>query len=128
MKTQLIKLLPWKLGLIGMGLILSALFILALSNIDHFQKDLIQQQFSSLEKKAEIGAFRLHLQLQNKQKLNLEQGLYYHIYEDDRLFGWRNNQLPVGRYQTDVFPGNGLIKLKNGWYYSTTKTKGAITC
>jgi len=127
MKTQLKKLLPWKLSLIGIGLILSALLILGLSSIDHFQKDLIQQQFSALEKKAEIGAFQLHSQLQKKQKLNLDQGLYYHIFEGDRLFGWRNNHLPVGRYQTAIFPGNGLIKLKNGWYYSTTKTKGVIT-
>lgn len=128
MKTQLKKLLPWKLSLLGIGLILSALIILGLGSDDRFQKDLIQQQFRALEKKAEIGAFQLHTQLQKKQKFNLEQGLYYHIYDGDRLFGWRNNQLPVGRYQTDVFPGNGLIKLKNGWYYSTTKTKGAITC
>ena len=69
MKTQLKKLLPWKLSLIGIGLILSALLILGLSSIDHFQKDLIQQQFSALEKKAEIGASHLHLQLQKKQKL-----------------------------------------------------------
>jgi hypothetical protein len=128
MKTQLKKLLPWKLSLLGIGLIISALIILGLGSEERFQKDLIQQQFRALEKKAEIGAFQLHAQLQKKQKFNLEQALYYHIYDGDRLFGWRNNLLPVGRYQTDVFPGNGLIKLKNGWYYSTTKTKGAVSC
>ena len=49
---------------------------------------------------------------------------YTHIYKKDSLIAWNTNQLPVERRSTKLFPGNGLIKLKNGWYYFTAASKG----
>lgn len=69
----------------------------------------------------------------SKKKLNdfyygnssLESGPFYtHIYKKDSLIAWNTNQLPVERRSTKLFPGNGLIKLKNGWYYFTAAAKG----
>ena len=56
---------------------------------------------------------------------SLESGAFYtHIYKKDSLIAWNTNQLPVERSSTKIFPGNGLIKLKNGWYYFSSASKG----
>ncbi|MEY4350311.1 MAG: hypothetical protein RL078_358 [Bacteroidota bacterium] len=128
MKLDLSKFKHWKIGLIGLGLIFCASIILGINGPNAFQKDGIQRQFSALEKKAEVEALQLLSQLKNKQKLKLSSEFYYHIYDGERLFGWRNNQLPVGRYKTATFPANGLVKLKNGWYFSTIKVADGLTC
>ena len=56
---------------------------------------------------------------------SLESSVFYtHIYKKDSLIAWNTNQLPVERISTAVSPGNGLIKLKNGWYYFSSASKG----
>jgi signal transduction histidine kinase len=54
--------------------------------------------------------------------------LNYHLYDKDVLFGWSSNQLPVGRYKTDLFPASGIVKLNNGYYYSQTYQQNEVTC
>ncbi len=128
MKIKTTPLLDWKLSFIGLGFIICALFLLGSSSQNNFHKEEIQQQFTELEQRANIEVQQLMTQLKLKKKLEHSPEFYYHIYNGDRLFGWRNNQLPVGRYKSDVFPENGLIKLKNGWYFANSWQKDSLTC
>jgi len=122
------QLQKWKLSFFGLSFILCCIVILGSSSLNSFNKEDIQQQFIVLEKRAQKVGQTLLLQLKQKQKLVVAPEFYYHIYEGDRLIGWRNNQLPVGRYKSALFPENGLIKLKNGWYFAKCQQKDGITC
>ncbi len=128
MKIKNLHFQNWKLSYLGSALIFCALFILGSSSINHFQKEKIQQQFLELEGRAQTEAKQLLAQIKDKGKLVHSPEFYFHIYDGERLFGWRNNQLPVGRYKSDLFPANGLVKLKNGWYFATTHSTDSLSC
>ena len=128
MKIKNLHFQNWKLSYLGSALIFCALFILGSSSINHFQKEKIQAQFLELEGKAQTEAKQLLAQINEKRKLEHSPEFYFHIYDGERLFGWRNNQLPVGRYKSDLFPANGLVKLKNGWYFVTSHTADSLSC
>ena len=58
------------------------------------------------------------------ESLNGRQGINIHIYRSDSLIFWNTNQLPIIRFADIHFPGDGLIKLQNGWYYAKTAING----
>ncbi len=128
MKIKNLHFQNWKLSYFGSGLIFCALFILGSSSINQFQKAAIQEQFLELEGRAQTEAKQLLAQIKANKKLTHSPEFYYHIYDGERLFGWRNNQMPVGRYKSDLFPANGLVKLKNGWYFTTTHFDDSLSC
>lgn len=128
MKTISFQFQNWKLSYIGSVLIICALIILGSGVSTTFQKEEIQKQFLQLERQAKLEARQLLVQFKENRKLNISPEFYYHFYDGERLFGWRNNQLPVGRYKSDLFPTNGLTKLKNGWYYATLVTEDSLSC
>lgn len=52
-----------------------------------------------------------------------------YVYKNDSLILWNSNQLPVENHASKFFPCNGLLQLKNGWYYFyTTKKKDLKLC
>ncbi len=48
----------------------------------------------------------------------------FHIYRNDSLIFWNNNQLPVLRFAELHYPANGIVHLQNGWYFSETLVSG----
>ena len=55
--------------------------------------------------------------LLNREDLK-EHAFYYHVFRNDSLIFWNTNQLPISRFSDIQFPGDGIIHLQNGWYYS----------
>ena len=49
-----------------------------------------------------------------------------YVYKNDSLILWNTNQLPVENHASKFFPCNGLIQLKNGWYYFYTTKKNDL--
>lgn len=48
----------------------------------------------------------------------------FHIYRNDSLIFWNNNQLPVLRFAELHYPANGIVHLQNGWYFAETLVSG----
>ncbi|MEN9744148.1 MAG: hypothetical protein RLZZ65_1953 [Bacteroidota bacterium] len=127
MKFKIAHIFKWKLSILGICLVLVSLCLLYLHQEQAVSIQKIQKQFSQLESNADVEINSLYKQFKKGQNLKTKPYYFYHLYEADRLFGWGNNIMPVGRYKSDLFPGNGLIKLKNGWYYTQTKEAGDIS-
>jgi hypothetical protein len=117
----------WKFSLLGLLFLLFGLISYYTSQEQAFSITAVQKRFSELEKAGAEQAKLLLKQLDKGQKLAASNELTYHLYQNDVLFGWSSNQLPVGRYKTAVFPDNGLIKLNNGYYFSQSVQKDSIT-
>lgn len=79
-----------------------------------------QAKFLKQEKKAELAAKNLLLEsLQGEAYIEKEDtSLIYHVYQNDSLKYWSSNKMPVPRLSSLSFPAEGLVHLKNGWYYS----------
>ena len=79
-----------------------------------------QVNFLKQEKKAEVAAKGLLLEaIQGKGfNKNPDTSLIYHIYQKDSLVYWSSNKMPVRRLASLSFPTEGLVHLKNGWYYT----------
>lgn len=127
--SQILQIIrTWKYSLLGLLFLIigSALYF---SNEERqFSIEAIQEQFSELEKSSILYNKLILNQISSKKSLPHSKELTYHLYDDDVLFGWSSNQLPIGRYQTDLFPANGLVKLNNGYYFCHTVQKKDITC
>lgn len=50
---------------------------------------------------------------------------FLHVYQHDSLVHWNTNLLPILRVADSHFPADGLIHLRNGWYYAKTKRIGS---
>lgn len=48
----------------------------------------------------------------------------FHVYRNDSLIFWNNNQLPVLRFAELHYPANGIVHLQNGWYFAETVVVG----
>ena len=118
----------WKFSLIGLLFLIAGVSSFFSSQEQRFSISEIQDQFTALEKAGKSQAKYVLNSLEEGKNLPNSKELTYHLYEKDKLFGWSTNQLPIGRYKTPNFPGNGLIQLNNGYYYSTTLKKDHITC
>ena len=118
----------WKISLIGLLFLLAGLSSFFSSREQRFSITAIQEKFTLLEKASQSQTKLVLKHLKQGKNLPKSNELTYHLYQKDKLFGWNTNQLPVGRYKTAVFPANGLIKLNNGYYYSTTLQKNEVTC
>ena len=79
-----------------------------------------QLKFLKQEKKAELAAKNILLEwLQGDTYSEKEDtSLIYHVYQNDSLKYWNSNKMPVPRLSSLSFPAEGLVHLKNGWYYS----------
>jgi signal transduction histidine kinase len=117
----------WKFSLLGLLFLLFGLISYYSNQEQTFSIAVVQKRFSELEKEGAAQAKLLLKQIDKGQKLTGSNELIYHLYQNEVLFGWSSNQLPVGRYKTAVFPDNGLIKLNNGYYFSQSVQKDSIT-
>ena len=84
----------------------------------------VQSNFLKQEHKASAAAKGLLLEalqgkLNNTQK---DTSLYYHLYQGDSLNYWSSNKMPAPRFASLRFPAEGLVHLKNGWYYTVIAT------
>ena len=81
----------------------------------------IQANFLKQEKKAELAVKNLLLEsLQGGGIREKEDStLVYHVYQNDSLKYWSANKMPVPRLASLSFPAEGLVHLKNGWYYTS---------
>lgn len=79
-----------------------------------------QAKFLKQEKKAELAAKKILLEsLQKGGYIEKEDTtLIYHVYKNDSLKYWSSNKMPAPRLSSLSFPAEGLVHLKNGWYYS----------
>ncbi len=128
MQTILPFLRTWKFSLLGLVFLVLG-FGFYLSNQERrFSIPDIQAQFTALEKESKSYAQLLLKNIAAGKPLPKSKTLTYHLYDKDVLFGWSSNQLPVGRYKTDLFPASGIVKLNNGYYYSQTYQKNEVTC
>jgi len=118
----------WKFSLFGLLFLLIGGFLFFSNQERQFSVASIQTRFTELEKTAQQQARLILKELDKGNNLPKSSILTYHLYDKDVLFGWSSNQLPIGRYQTDLFPSNGLVKLNNGYYYSHTIQKKDVTC
>jgi signal transduction histidine kinase len=118
----------WKFSLIGLVFLFFGIGAYLLQQTDRFTIDSIQQRFTQLEKESKVYAEQILRNIRKGKELPKSKELTYHLYQKDILFGWNSNQLPIGRYKTAVFPGNRLIKLNNGYYFSHTIQQGRLTC
>lgn len=118
----------WKFSLLGFLSLFLGTYILFQDQVRSFDVAEIQKEFSLLEQQEIQFGKDLLQKIKAKQTLPETPHLVYHLYEDDVLFGWSSNQLPVGRYKTALYPANGLIKLNNGWYFCHTIKERELTC
>src|SRR5690554_6307468 len=49
-----------------------------------------------------------------------------HVYVNDSLTYWNTNKVPVPLFANYTFPGDGMQRLQNGWYYSKTIEKDSV--
>ena len=117
----------WKFSLLGLLFLLFGFISYNSNQQQGFSITAVQKRFSELEKAGAAQAKLLLKQIDKGQKLPTSNELIYHLYQNEVLFGWSSNQLPIGRYKTAVFPDNGLIKLNNGYYFSQSVQKDSIT-
>jgi len=118
----------WKFTLLGLVFLLLGISFYFSNQERKFSVSEIQAHFSQLEKESKSYAQLLLKNVASDKPLPKSKALTYHLYNKDVLFGWSSNQLPAGRYKTDIFPANGLIKLNNGYYYSQSFQKNGVTC
>lgn len=104
-------------GLIG-------LLILFYSNSDKGTDKEIQNNFIALESKAELEAKALLTKTEENELKTTGSPIFLHLYENDSLKRWNTNSMPVPRLSSLKFPSDGLVHLKNGWYYSVEARKG----
>ncbi|MEY4804029.1 MAG: hypothetical protein RL331_543 [Bacteroidota bacterium] len=128
MQTILPFLRTWKFSFLGLVFLVLGLAFYFSNQERAFSVRDIQAQFTALEKESKGHAKLLLKNVEAGKALPKSKTLTYHLYNKDVLFGWSSNQLPVGRYKTDLFPANGIIKLNNGYYYSQTYQKNEVTC
>ncbi|MDA9987236.1 ATP-binding protein [Crocinitomicaceae bacterium] len=107
---------------------------LLLTNIvwrsDESLQNEIQSNFLELEKKAELASKEILVEaLQgNGYSGNNDTTILLHVYERDSLKHWSSNKVPVPRFASLKFPAEGLVHLKNGWYYTcVSKHQDVIT-
>ena len=79
-----------------------------------------QVNFLKQEKKAELAVKELLLEAIQGNGFNKETDttLIYHVYHKDSLVYWSSNKMPIRRLASLSFPTEGLVHLKNGWYYT----------
>ena len=79
-----------------------------------------QVKFLEQEKKAELAVKELLLEAIQGNGFNNETDttLIYHVYQKDSLVYWSSNKMPIRRLASLSFPTEGLVHLKNGWYYT----------
>ena len=128
MQTILPFLRTWKYSLLGLVFLILGLAFYFSNQERQFSVADIQAQFTELEKESKSYAQLLLKNLEAEKDLPKSKALTYHLYNKDVLFGWSSNQLPVGRYKTDLFPASGIIKLNNGYYYCQTYQQKEVTC
>ena len=80
----------------------------------------VQSKFLKQEQKAAKAAKVLLIETLEKKGYNTpkDTSLYYHVYESDSLKFWSSNKMPTPRFASLRFPSEGLVHLKNGWYYT----------
>jgi len=86
------------------------------ADVNHFQKEFIRKE----------QQLKVFLEREGKSDLNLQKKseyFYLHVFRNDSLVFWNSNELPVNRFADLHFPGNGLLHLQNGWYYTITHVK-----
>lgn len=118
----------WKFSLLGLVFLLIGCTLYFSNQERKFSISAIQSQFSALDEAGAKYSKQILNQIEAGKSLPNSKELTYHLYNKDVLFGWSSNQLPIGRYKTDLFPENGLVKLNNGYYYCQTIRKKEITC
>ena len=118
----------WKFSLLGLVFLLIGGSQYFSNQERKFSVSAIQSQFSALEIAGEKYSKQILNQIETGKSLPNSKEHTYHLYNKDVLFGWSSNQMPIGRYKTDLFPENGLVKLNNGYYYCYTIRKKDITC
>jgi two-component system nitrogen regulation sensor histidine kinase NtrY len=118
----------WKFSLLGLFFLIIGIVFYSANQSQRFSAEDIQLQFSELEKESEGYARSVLKNLSAGKALPKAKEFSYHLYENGVLFGWSSNQLPVGRYKTNLFPANGLIKLNNGYYYSRNIKSNGVEC
>jgi two-component system nitrogen regulation sensor histidine kinase NtrY len=118
----------WKYSLLGFICLLIGIYFFATDSAPSYNNESIQAQFTTLESEQQAYARLILRNVKSNKPITNQSNLVYHLYDKDVLFGWNSNQLPIGRYQSGLFPGNGLIKLNNGWYYCHTLKDGDLTC
>ena len=103
---------------------LICLFIYLFTSTNEGIEKEVQTKFLQLESLAETEADELLKQYRKKESFTTTIGpLYKHVYDKDSLVYWNSNKMPVPRLASLKFPGNGLIHLNNGWYYSVVSKK-----
>jgi nitrogen fixation/metabolism regulation signal transduction histidine kinase len=128
MQTILPFLRTWKFSLLGLVFLVLGLSFYFSNQERRFSVRDIQAQFTELEKESKGYAQLLLKNVEAGKALPKSKTLTYHLYNKDVLFGWSSNQLPIGRYKTDLFPASGIVKLNNGYYYSQTYQQNEVTC
>ena len=81
----------------------------------------IQKNFLKQERSADQAAKNLLLESLQGKPFRKKEGtaLIYHVYQNDSLKYWSSNNMPVPRLASLSFPAEGLVHLKNGWYYTS---------
>lgn len=123
------------------GLLVAIVITIAtfFSIVNHIQKDKhgdfesFQTNFSDLEqelsvfarnasdyysRKGEVGLVQKYTDAENKG------AFFLHVFRNDSLVFWNTNELPVYPFAELHFPADGVVRLQNGWYYSTIIKRG----
>lgn len=85
--------------------------------------DLFQQNFLKTEKQLAVFLNHEISLFTKKENFNTipkdkNNPFYFHVYENDSLIFWNSNELPISAFAESQFPSEGIVHLKNGWYYS----------
>lgn len=80
-----------------------------------------QSKFLKQEKKTELAAKNILLESLQGGGFSKKEDttLIYHVYQNDSLKYWSSNKMPVPKLASLSFPSEGLVHLKNGWYYTS---------
>ena len=85
--------------------------------------DQFQQNFLKTEKQLAVFLNQQISLFTKKENFNTipkdkNNPFYFHVYENDSLVFWNSNELLISAFAESQFPSEGIVHLKNGWYYS----------
>ena len=92
------------------------------SHVEDFKKRFIEQE-EALDKALYYKGEELDNNdiLPQWKRVNQDNSIFLHVYRNDSLIFWNTNKMPIIRFADIHFPGSGVIRLQNGWYYAKIK-------
>lgn len=88
----------------------------------------VKKTFAEMERKLDVDQNKIINQLKDgvfeQDSITIQAPYFLHIYKNDTLVYWNTNKIPVSKFVDLQYPTNGLIRGRNGWFYTKSKSEG----